>query len=263
MIISWDPDPIVFSWGILTMRWYGIFFASAFISGGLLGSWILKRESKPPESLDRIMIYMIIGTLVGARLGHTLFYEPGYYLSNPLEILKIWKGGLASHGAGIGIILAMYLYTRKTPDQSFLWLLDRVGLTSALGSALIRLGNFFNSEIIGKPTTGDWGVIFNRVDLIPRHPTQLYESLAYITIFIFLLMLYLRKELADKPGFLSGMTLITLLPARWGIEFFKENQSVFEEGWLLNLGQILSIPFFLLGLVFIVWSLKTRTVANR
>lgn len=263
MIISWDPDPILFSWGFLAMRWYGIFFAFAFISGGLLGAWILKRESKPPESLDRIMIYMIIGTLLGARLGHCLFYEPEFYLANPIEILKIWRGGLASHGAGIGIILAMYLYTRNTPDQSFLWLLDRVGLTSALGAAWIRLGNFFNSEILGKPTNGDWGVIFKRVDLIPRHPTQLYESLAYLLIFFLLLMLYLRKELADKPGFLSGMTFLTLLPGRLAIEFFKEIQSPFEEGWLLNLGQLLSLPFILLGLVLVFRAFQSGTAANR
>ncbi len=256
MIITWGPDPVIFSWGILTMRWYGLFFASAFLSGGILGTWILKRESKAPESLDRIMLHMIIGTIVGARLGHCLFYEPGFYLSNPLEILKIWKGGLASHGAAVGIILSIYLYSRKTPDQSFLWILDRVCLTSAIGAALIRLGNLFNSEIVGKPTAGDWGFIFKRLDMIPRHPTQIYESLAYLAIFVGLLLIYLNKNLANKRGFLTGLTFLTLLPARLLIEFFKENQSGFEEGWLLNLGQLLSIPFILLGFFLIYKALR-------
>ncbi len=256
MIITWDPDPIIFSFGFLTMRWYGVFFASAFIAGGILGHWILKRESKPPESLDRIMLHMIIGTIVGARLGHCLFYEPGYYLSNPLEILKIWQGGLASHGAAVGIVLAFYIYARKTPDQPFLWIMDRVGITSAIGAALIRMGNLFNSEIVGRPTTGDWGMIYQRLDMIPRHPTQIYESLAYLTIFIILVLLYLRKDFANRPGFLLGMTFLLLLPARLTIEFFKENQSAFEEGWLLNMGQLLSIPFVLLGVYLIFRSLR-------
>lgn len=260
MILTWDPDPIIFSLGFLTMRWYGLFFASSFLSGAVLGTWILKREGKAPESLDRIMLYMIIGTIVGARLGHCLFYEPELYLSNPLEILKIWNGGLASHGAGIGIILAIYLYSRKTPDQPFLWILDRVGITAAIGCALIRIGNLFNSEIVGKPTSGDWGVIYSRIDLIPRHPTQIYESLAYLAIFFLLLGLYLRKDLASKAGFLSGMTFVTLLPARLMIEFFKENQSAFEEGWTLNLGQLLSLPFIVLGFYFLYRALKTQSL---
>jgi phosphatidylglycerol---prolipoprotein diacylglyceryl transferase len=259
MLITWNPDPIIYAWNFITIRWYGVFFALTFISGGILGTWILKRESKPPESLDRIMIHMILGTIIGARLGHCLFYEPGFYLSNPLEILKIWRGGLASHGGGIGIMLAIYLYSRKTPGQPFLWILDRVGLASALGCSLIRLGNLFNSEIIGLPTGSNWGVIFSRVDMIPRHPTQVYESLAYFAIFIFLLILYLRKDLAGRHGFLSGATLVTILPARLAIEFLKENQSTFEEGWVLNLGQLLSIPLILLGVYFLVQSFKRKT----
>lgn len=257
MIITWDADPIIFSWGFLTMRWYGVMFAIAFLSGGLLGNWILKREGKSSESLDRIMLYMIVGTLVGARLGHCLFYEPGFYLSHPVEILKIWRGGLASHGAGAGIILAFYLYSRKTPDQPFLWILDRVALTTALGAAFVRIGNLFNSEIIGKPTAGDWGVIFKRVDLMPRHPTQLYESAAYLLIFFILLGVYLNRGLAKRQGLLVGLTLVLLTPARTLIEVFKENQSAFEEGWALNLGQLLSIPFFLLGCYFIYRSFRT------
>ncbi len=258
MVVTWNPDPILLSWNFITVRWYGIFFALAFISGGVLGTWILKRESKAPESLDRIMIHMILGTIIGARLGHCLFYEPGFYLANPLEILKIWKGGLASHGGGVGIILAIYIYARRTPDQPFFWILDRVGLATALGCVFIRLGNLFNSEIIGLPTHSGWGVIFSRVDMIPRHPTQLYESLAYFIVFLVLLKIYFNKDLAARQGFLSGATLIGLLPARWFIEILKENQSAFEEGWFMNLGQLLSIPLFLLGLYFMIRSRKQQ-----
>ena len=250
MLVTWSPDPIIFSWEFLIVRWYGLFFAATFISGGVLGTWILKRESKPPESLDRILMYMIVGTLVGARLGHCLFYDPVFYLSHPLEIIKIWKGGLASHGGGIGIILAMVLYSKKAVDQPFFWLLDRVAIASALGCSLIRLGNLFNSEIIGKPTGSDWGFIFSRIDQIPRHPTQIYESLAYFLVFLFLLGIYLKWDQATKPGILSGLALMLLLPARLLIEFFKENQSAFEQNWTLNMGQILSIPLFCLGLYF-------------
>lgn len=258
MLIEWGPNPILFSWGIITIRWYGIFFALAFISGGILGTWILKRESKPPESIDRIMLYMIVATIVGSRIGHCLFYDPVYYLSNPLEILKIWKGGLASHGGAIGIIFAFYLYSKRTPDQPFFWILDRVAVTGALGSAYVRIGNLFNSEIIGLPTNADWGFIFTRIDNIPRHPTQLYESATYLVIFLILLFLYLRKDLADRKGFLSGMTLVLLLPARLMIEFLKENQSAFEEGWVLNMGQLLSILLFLVGIGFLVKAFKQK-----
>lgn len=258
MIVHWDPDPIIFSIGFVSMRWYGLFFATAFLSGGILGSWILKREGKAPESLDRIMIHMIVGTIVGARLGHCLFYEPGFYLSNPIEILKIWRGGLASHGGAAGIIIAMYLYSRKTPDQSFIWIMDRVGLTAAIGAALIRLGNLFNSEIIGLPTGGDWGFVFLKIDNIPRHPTQLYESIAYFIVFLILLAVYLRKDLAAKKGLIIGLSFALLMPARAVIEVLKENQSAFEEGWTLNLGQLLSIPFFLMGVYLVFRALRSR-----
>lgn len=254
--IIWDADPVIFQWEFLTLRWYGVFFGFAFIFGAISAMWILKRESKPTESLDSIMIHMMVGTLIGARLGHCLFYDPVFYLGNPLEIVKIWKGGLASHGAGVGIILSLYLYSRKNPDQPFFWILDRAGISIALGCSLIRLGNLFNSEILGKPTASGWGIIFKRVDLIPRHPAQLYESAAYFIIFLLLLTLYLKTNAGEKPGLLSGVTLLTLLPARLFIELFKENQAAFESGWFLNMGQILSFPFILFGVYLIVRAVK-------
>lgn len=252
MIIQWNMDPEIFRIGFLAVRWYGLMFAMSFLVGSFIGSWIFKRENKPPESLDRILLYMLLGTVIGARLGECLFYNPGYYLANPLEILKIWKGGLASHGAGLGIFSALFLYSRKTPGQSYIWILDRAAIVVALSGFFIRLGNLFNSEIIGKPTGENWGFVFQRIDMIPRHPTQLYESFTYLIIFIVLMTIYIKVDLNRIPGLLFGPLLIMIFGARFIIEFFKENQVQFEAGLALNMGQILSIPMILLGIVILV-----------
>jgi prolipoprotein diacylglyceryl transferase len=200
---------------------------------------------------------MILGTVIGARLGHCLFYSPGYYLSNPLEILMVWKGGLASHGATIGILIALYLYTKKK-KENILWLLDRIVIVTAIGGASVRFGNLFNSEIIGKATDVPWAFIFTSVDDIPRHPAQLYESIAYIILFFILLFLYIKKWKQLNRGFLFGLFLILLFSSRFFIEFYKENQSGFEAGMLLNMGQVLSIPFIITGVIFIFRSLKSK-----
>lgn len=212
---------------------------------------IFKRENKSEHDLNDLVWYMILGTVLGARLGHCLFYNPDYYLSHPLEILQIWKGGLASHGAGIGIITALMLYTRKKKEISFLWIMDRVVITVALSGFFIRLGNLFNSEIIGKPTNGNWGFIFVSVDNIPRHPAQLYEAIAYLLIFIFLLSFYFRVKGKFKNGLLFGLFLISIFGFRFFVEFFKENQSLFEQKLFLNMGQLLSIPFVIMGIYFL------------
>ena len=150
MLIHWDINPDIFNIGFLSVRWYGLLFALSFLVGSFIGSWIFKRENKPPESLDRILIYMLVGTVIGARLGECLFYNPSYYLANPLEIFKIWKGGLASHGAGVGLFVSIFIYAQRTPGQSYIWILDRSCIVVALSGCFIRLGNLFNSEIIGK-----------------------------------------------------------------------------------------------------------------
>lgn len=212
---------------------------------------IFKRENKSEHDLNDLVWYMILGTVLGARLGHCLFYNPDYYLSHPLEILQIWKGGLASHGAGIGIITALVLYTRKKKEISFLWVIDRIVITVALSGVFIRLGNLFNSEIIGKPTNGNWGFVFVSVDNIPRHPAQLYEAIAYLLIFIFLLSFYFRVKGRFKNGLLFGLFLITVFGFRFFVEFLKENQSIFEQNLFLNMGQLLSIPFVILGIYFL------------
>lgn len=252
MIIYWNTDPELIRIGFVAIRWYGLLFAMAFLVGSFIGSWIFRREGKPPESLDRILIYMLLGTVIGARLGECLFYNPGYYLSNPIEIIKIWKGGLASHGAAVGLFTAVFFYARNTPGQTYIWILDRGCIVVALSGFFIRLGNLFNSEIIGKPTGGDWGFVFQRVDSIPRHPTQLYESLIYLLIFLILLLIYLRLDLDRIPGLLIGPFMIMIFGARFLIEFLKENQVAFESRLVLNMGQLLSIPMILIGILILV-----------
>ncbi len=251
-MFHWNINPEIFSYGFIHIRYYSLLFMLAFIFGIYLFNWIYKRENKPIKDLDTLLVYMLLGTIIGARLGHVIFYDPVYYFSEPVRILKVWEGGLASHGAAIGILVALYFYTRTRPDQPFLWLVDRIVIGVALGGSLIRLGNFFNSEIIGRPTDLPWSVVFERVDSIPRHPTQLYESLAYLLIFAFLFFKYKRLGAKTPRGHLFGSFLILVFGFRFFVEFLKENQSAFEAQLPLNMGQILSIPLVLLGIYFLV-----------
>lgn len=251
-MINWDVSPDIFSIGPITIRWYGLLFAMSFIVGYQIMMIIFKRENRSEHDLNDLVWYMILGTVLGARLGHCLFYNPDYYLSHPLEILQIWKGGLASHGAGVGIVAALILYTRKKREISFLWIMDRIVITVALSGFFIRMGNLFNSEIIGKPTNSNWGFVFVSVDNIPRHPAQLYEAIAYLLIFIFLFSFYFRVKGKFKNGLLFGMFLISVFGFRFFVEFFKENQSLFEQNLFLNMGQLLSIPFVILGIYFLI-----------
>jgi len=259
-LINWDVSPELFSIGPITVRWYGLLFASAFLVGFQIMTKIFKQEKKNLDDLNDLVWYMILGTVIGARLGHCLFYNPSYYLSHPLEILMVWKGGLASHGAAIGILIAIYLYSKKKKDQPFLWVMDRIVITVALGGSFIRLGNLFNSEIIGKPTNLPWGFKFVRAHiadpLIPRHPTQLYESLAYLITFFVLYKIYDSKKEKIAQGYLFGLFLILVFGFRFFVEFLKENQTYFEEGMLLNMGQILSIPLIILGVYLLINSKK-------
>jgi prolipoprotein diacylglyceryl transferase len=253
--ITWDVTPELLNIGPFSVRWYGLLFAMAFIAGFKIMQWIYKRENKPEGDVEQLVIYVIVGTVIGARLGHCLFYNPEYYLANPLEILMVWKGGLASHGTSIGIPIAIYLYTKKK-KLNFLWQMDSVVIVTALGGSFIRLGNLFNSEIIGKAADVPWAFIFTRVDNVPRHPTQLYESLAYLTIFIVLFFIYKNKYKKLNDGFIFGVFLILLFTFRFFVEFLKENQTGFEEGMAFNMGQLLSVPFILLGVILIVRSVK-------
>ncbi|HEY6625759.1 MAG TPA: prolipoprotein diacylglyceryl transferase, partial [Ignavibacteriaceae bacterium] len=217
-----------------------------------------KREGRPRTDLEQLSVYMIFGTVIGARLGHCLFYNPEYYLSNPIEIFKVWEGGLASHGAAIGILTALYLFSKKKKNYPMLWTLDRVVIVVALAGTFIRLGNLFNSEIIGRQTDVSWAFIFTAVDDIPRHPAQLYESIAYFIIFLILLFIYYKGFHKNKSELLFGIFLVLVFAFRFFVEFVKENQSGFEETMVLNMGQILSIPFVVAGIIFIAKSFKPK-----
>jgi phosphatidylglycerol:prolipoprotein diacylglycerol transferase len=245
--INWDVNPEIFRIGNFAIRWYGLLFASSFFFGYLIFIRFFKKENLPVDLLDKLTIYMALGTVIGARLGHCLFYEPDYYLKNPVEILKIWQGGLASHGAAIGILLALWLWVRKY-KKSFIWILDRIVVVVALSGVFIRLGNLMNSEIYGIQTSLPWGFVFIRnLEIVPKHPTQIYEALTYFLIFLLLIWLYFKNEGKPGPGILFGLFLILVFGMRFLIEFIKEDQVDFESGMALNMGQWLSIPFVLLG----------------
>ncbi|HDP74447.1 MAG TPA: prolipoprotein diacylglyceryl transferase [Bacteroidales bacterium] len=256
--IIWNIDPEIFSLGALSIRYYGVLWALSFLFGYMIFERIVKKESLPENYLDTLTIYMAIGTIAGARLGHCLFYEPSYYLANPLEILKIWQGGLASHGAAIGIIIALYLFSRRT-KQPLIYILDRIVITVALAGVLIRLGNLMNSEIYGIETSLPWGFVFKQDgQTVPKHPTQIYEALLYLVGFIVLVWVYLKSNAKPKPGLLFGLFLIFIFATRFLIEFIKQPQVGFEANMFLNMGQWLSIPFVIAGLYFIYKSLASN-----
>ncbi|EIM76156.1 prolipoprotein diacylglyceryl transferase [Nitritalea halalkaliphila LW7] len=349
----WDADPAIFS-AFPRLRWYSVLFALGFIISQQIMVYFFTKEGHKAELVDRLTIYMVLSTIIGARLGHVLFYEPDRYLSNPIDILKVWEGGLASHGAAFAILFALYLYARKTPGQSYLWVVDRIVIVTAMVGAMIRIGNLMNSEIGGKPTESDSGFVFAReaveimrelkvpiLDVnaykpdnrqselvgngivpvnfelqvakgafekeelervlgqdikyiltryrssqkylaepaegtvtmsisdqgssyrvtvetfgIARHPTQIYESLSYFLIFLLLLVLWIRMKERVPEGLLLGLFLILVFGMRFFWEFMKENQVEFEEGLQFNMGQLLSIPLVIAGIILVVRALK-------
>jgi phosphatidylglycerol---prolipoprotein diacylglyceryl transferase len=373
--LIWSADPELFSLGTLSVRWYGLMFATGFLVSQQIILHIFKKEGKPERDVETLTIVMVVATIIGARLGHVFFYEPARYLSNPVSILKIWEGGLASHGAAFGIILALFLYSnylikigtkgfsfrkRKREGQSFLWVIDRIVIVVAFTGCLIRIGNFFNSEIIGKPTGSDYGVVFSRdisriiessnnaitgvevnkartggseqlaeegiypvtvniqfkdlnyqeADLrafietniptlltyrsvskhiefnqgkeleyslnqtrqgyqasvktlaIVRHPAQLYESGTTLLLFFLLFFIWRRYRDNTPEGLLFGLFLVILFSLRFVHEFFKENQVSFESDIPLNMGQWLSIPLILTGVLVLIRVMrKQKTTA--
>ncbi|KAA9332217.1 prolipoprotein diacylglyceryl transferase [Hymenobacter busanensis] len=258
--ITWDVSPIIAQIGPLTLRWYGLLFASGFIIGSFILTHIYKAERVSPRWVDVITIYMLIGTVLGARLGHVLFYDPAHYLAHPGEILKIWEGGLASHGATLGILLATWLFSRNNKFD-YLWVLDRIVIVVATGGMCIRLGNLMNSEIIGRQTDVPWAFKFVRyneihhevtnVPLEPHHPTQIYEALFCLFLFVLLYGLWNKYKERTPRGLLFGLFVTLLFTFRFLVEFLKENQEGFESTWALaplNMGQVLSIPLVFVGL---------------
>lgn len=261
-IIHWTVDPEIFSiTDSFPLRYYGLFWILGLLLGYYIVQRIYKKEGVPTEQLEQLASYIFIGILLGARLGHCLFYDFEYYSDHLLEIvlpIREVNGsyqfsgfqGLASHGGVLGAILAITYYWKKT-KTNLLWILDRVSIGGAVTAAFIRLGNLMNSEIYGKPTDGSWGFVFERDDLIPRHPTQLYEAIAYLAIFAILLFMYRKRTAATRDGLLLGTLFVLLFSARFVIEFFKENQVGFEDTMALNMGQWLSLPFILFGLLLV------------
>jgi len=254
--ITWSISPEIYSIGPIHIRYYGLLFALSFVVGFKIMEHIFNKENRSMDDLNDLVWYMILGTVIGARLGHCLFYNPEYYLANPIEILKIWTGGLASHGAAVGILTSIYFYSKKKKKQSFLWVMDRVVITVALAAVFIRMGNLFNSEIIGHPTDLAWGFIFTSADNIPRHPAQLYEALFYLLSFVIIYFQYKKYDGKFNDGYLFGIFLILIFGFRIFVEYFKENQTYFEEGMLLNMGQLLSIPLVIAGIYFLYYSKK-------
>ena len=260
-MIHWNPSPDIFSIGPLHIRWYSMMFLIGFTTAYQMFIWFCRREKKPTIYLDSLLIYAFVGCTIGARLGHCFFYEPDYFLtswSHALEILMIWRGGLASHGGTVGVMLALWLFSRKHREFSFMWLLDHAIIPVALTAALIRFGNLMNSEIVGNPTNVAWAFIFDRVDQVPRHPAQIYESLTYLVLFAITTTMYARRK--DLPGgLIFGISMIWIFTSRIFWEYFKQNQVPFESGMAMNMGQILSFPFVAIG-IWLVWrALRTPT----
>ena len=257
-LFVWDVPKTLFTIGPVEVRYYGLMWALGFIISAYIISNIMKREGYPEKTFDSFFWYALLSTVIGSRLGHCLFYAPGYYLTHPIEILYIHQGGMASHGAAIGLLVGLWLFSRKNKIP-YIWSLDRISILAAISGALVRIGNFMNSEIFGRPTTLPWGVEFVLSDEwnklykgLPCHPTQLYEALAYLIIFVVFLWLYYRKNLAQRrPGAMFGIFLIALFGIRFLIEFIKNPQEDFEVGMILNMGQLLSIPFIVAGCVLL------------
>ena len=280
LVINWDVTPEIIE-GWKTPNFYGLLFVTGLIIGYFVIKRMYKKEGVHEKYLDQLVLYVVIATIVGARLGHVFFYGPYFdevdpvtgrllqegYLSHPMSIFKIWEGGLASHGGALALVLALYLYSRRVVKLPMIWILDRIVAPIAIAACFIRLGNLMNSEIVGVPTNGFFAFSFpnfynealNIYDPTPRHPAQLYEAISYMVIFIFLLFMFWKKKAYEKRGMLFGSFLILLFGARFFIEFIKLGQTARDEVFALNTGQMLSIPFVLVG-VYILWrSFKKKT----
>lgn len=270
--ITWDVKPQLLDLGSFELRWYSLLFAAGFIIGYLIIQKMFTKEGFSVELLDKLTVYVVLGTIIGARLGHCIFYEPEYYLQHPLEmILPVqfnpfrFTGfqGLASHGGAIGILIALALFSRKF-KRPFIWIMDRVVVVTALAGACIRLGNLMNSEIYGIPTNMPWGFKFMRErfqgipldEIVPKHPTQIYEALAYLLVFALLYVLYHKANGKPKPGLLFSLFLILVFTARFFIEIIKEVQVDFENSMALNMGQWLSLPFIVVGIALLFYKPK-------
>ncbi len=268
LAIIWNANPELFHIGGFAVRWYSLLFVSGFILGFFIFQWFFKREKLDPRLLDSLFVTLIVGTIVGARLGHCLFYQPDYYFGSWegfLEIFMPWEGGLASHGGTIALFIAMWWFAHKYGKRQgfdFVWLVDHLSIAVCFAATFIRLGNLFNSEIYGGVTNLPWGFVFVRNgETEPHHPTQLYEALSYLILGLVLLAIYKYRSEKTWRGTFIGLFLIGCFGSRFLIEFIKNDQVDFEAGMALNMGQILSIPFVLLGIGFLVYAYKKKLPA--
>ncbi|MCH5306401.1 MAG: prolipoprotein diacylglyceryl transferase [Rikenella sp.] len=260
LFIVWDVESVAFSLGSLEIAWYGVLWAAALLVALWIFSRMVKRERLDPRLIDSGFLYGVLATVIGARIGHCLFYEPGDYFLQPfmpefpwVKLLNIRGGGLASHGAALGLLVGLWLFARRW-KLPYVWILDRVAVMVPLSGALVRIGNLMNSEIYGKATSLPWGFVFVRNgETLPMHPTQIYEALAYLAIFFLLAHLYWRTKLAgERRGVIFGLFLVLLFSVRFAVESIKLPQESWEQGMVLNMGQILSLPFIVAGGV-ILW----------
>lgn len=272
--ITWNPAEGI-DLGFFVIRYYSLMFVVAFTFGWFIMKRIFKRENVSAEKLDSIFIYTVIATLIGARLGHVLFYQTELLWQDPLAVLLPIQTvptfeftgfrGLASHGGAIAVIIAMYFYSKNVLKKHMVWILDRIVMPVACGGVFVRIGNFFNSEMVGKPTNGDYGVIFAaHAEDFARHPGQLYEAFGYVFVFLILMYVYWKTEKRKQLGFIFGLFLTLLWSVRFVVEYIKVEQVEGREDWILglNTGQILSIPFILAGLYFMFfYKGKTETTA--
>ena len=269
LFVNWSVNPEIIGIGALSLRWYSVLFVSGFILGWYIFKWFFKREGVPVTLLDPLLYTLLIGTIVGARLGHCLFYQPDYYLGSWegfWEIFMPWKGGLASHGGTIALIIAMVWFARhygRKHDFDFLWILDHLAIAVCFAACFIRLGNLFNSEIYGDVTTLPWGFVFElRGETLPKHPTQLYEAFSYLILGVVLILLYKYRLPKMYRGTFIGLFFIGCFGSRFLIEFIKEPQVGFESEMALNMGQWLSIPFILLGIGLLIYSFVKKQPAE-
>ena len=270
LFIHWNPDVVAFHLGPFAVRWYSLCWCIGLLSVYVLMHRMFREQKLKEEQFDPMFLYCFAGILIGARLGHCLFYEPEYFLAHPVEMFLPVKfaadgswhftgyEGLASHGGTIGLIAALWFFGRKV-GLTYLHVLDNVSIVTPITAMFIRLGNLMNSEIIGRPSDVPWAFVFERVDALPRHPGQLYEAICYCLFFFIGWAVYRRRPALVGTGFFFGLCIFLIFLSRIFIEYTKENQVAFEDGMLFNMGQLLSVPFVLLGAYFICRGLWHRS----
>ncbi len=252
--IVWNANPLMVDFGSVKVHWYGVIFIGSMLIGLEIFKWIYKREGKDTATLDNILLYMIAGAVIGARLAHCFFYEPEYYLSHPIKIFYVWEGGLASHGGMAGALIALWIFSRVY-NESYAWLVARITIPGALTAASVRIGNLMNSEIVGNPTDVSWAFIFQRVDMLPRHPVQLYEFGAYIALLAILFAIYLKTPFKLSQRIMPPIFLAVMFSARFFIEYTKSKQEAYDLGIPFSTGQLLSAPLAIAGILWLIWAI--------